>query len=168
MHHLLPYSDSCLYWCLAYIREGTTDLRIYVAVTSPYSWNRGVTSSLTIQDNPHTYLRNVIWKEELWDPRCEPDCPDQRPDEQTRLKQEPNLSFLIVEPCCKNWYFMTGSFEDWCFAPTTSTISILSLFFLHRMKKKNDIATRQRKECGSKNFLDRKISRLYPRAPLYL
>ena len=36
MHHLLPYSDSCLYWCLAYIREGISDLRIYVAVTSPY------------------------------------------------------------------------------------------------------------------------------------
>jgi len=35
MHHLLPHSDSCLYWCLAYIREGTSDLRIYVAVTSP-------------------------------------------------------------------------------------------------------------------------------------
>ena len=43
MHHLLPYSDSCLYWCLAYIREGTSDLRIYVAVTSPYHRDRGVT-----------------------------------------------------------------------------------------------------------------------------
>ena len=45
MHHLLPYSDSCLYWCLAYMREGSSDLRIYVAVTSPYPWNRGVTKT---------------------------------------------------------------------------------------------------------------------------
>ena len=43
MHHLLPYSDSCLYWCLAYILEGISDLRIYVAVTSPYPPDRGVT-----------------------------------------------------------------------------------------------------------------------------
>ena len=43
MHHLLPYSDSCLYWCLAYIRQGISDLRIYVAVTSPYPRERGVT-----------------------------------------------------------------------------------------------------------------------------
>jgi len=43
MHHLLPYSDSYLYWCLAYIREGISDLSIYVAVTSPYSRDRGVT-----------------------------------------------------------------------------------------------------------------------------
>ena len=32
--------------CLAYIREGSSDLRIYVAVTSPYPWNRGVTDIL--------------------------------------------------------------------------------------------------------------------------
>ena len=43
MHHVLPYSDFCLYWCLAYIREGISDLRIYVAVTSPYPRDRGVT-----------------------------------------------------------------------------------------------------------------------------
>ena len=43
MHHVHPYSDSCLYWCLAYIREGIFDLHIYVAVTSPYPWDWGVT-----------------------------------------------------------------------------------------------------------------------------
>jgi len=43
MHHVLPYSDSCLYWCLAYIHKGSSDLRIYVAVTSPYQRDRGVT-----------------------------------------------------------------------------------------------------------------------------
>jgi len=43
MHHTLPYSDSCLYWCLAYIREGISNLRIYVAVTSSYPRDRGVT-----------------------------------------------------------------------------------------------------------------------------
>jgi len=32
MHHVLSYSDSCQYWCLAYICEGTFDLRIFVAV----------------------------------------------------------------------------------------------------------------------------------------
>ena len=31
-----------LYWCLVYIREGISDLRIYVAVTSPYPRDRGV------------------------------------------------------------------------------------------------------------------------------
>jgi len=34
MHHVLSYSDSYLYCCLAYICEGIFDLRIYVAVTS--------------------------------------------------------------------------------------------------------------------------------------
>jgi len=43
MHRVLPYSDSCLYWCLTYIREGIFDLRIYVAVTSPYPRDRGFT-----------------------------------------------------------------------------------------------------------------------------
>jgi len=42
MHHVLPYSDSCLYWCLAYIRKDLSDLRIYVAVTSSYPRDRGV------------------------------------------------------------------------------------------------------------------------------
>ena len=36
---------SCLYWCLAYIREVISDLRMYVAVTSPYLPDRGVTNS---------------------------------------------------------------------------------------------------------------------------
>jgi len=43
MHHVLPYSDSCLYWCIGYIREGISDLHIYVVVTSPYPWDRGIT-----------------------------------------------------------------------------------------------------------------------------
>ena len=43
MHHVLPHSDSWLYWCLAYIREGIFDLCIYVTVTSPYLRDRGVT-----------------------------------------------------------------------------------------------------------------------------
>jgi len=42
MHHVLSYSDSYLYWCLAYIREGSSDLCIYVTVTSLYPWDRGV------------------------------------------------------------------------------------------------------------------------------
>jgi len=40
---ILLYFDSCLYWCLAYICEGISALRIYVAVTSSYSRDRGVT-----------------------------------------------------------------------------------------------------------------------------
>ena len=43
MHHVLSYSNSCLCWCLAYICEGISDLRIYVAVTSPYARDRDVT-----------------------------------------------------------------------------------------------------------------------------
>jgi len=43
-YHCASTSDSYLYWCLAYIREGISDLRIYVAVTSPYPPDRGVTT----------------------------------------------------------------------------------------------------------------------------
>jgi len=43
MHHIFLNSDSYLYWCLVYIREGISDLRIYVAVMSPYPRDRGVT-----------------------------------------------------------------------------------------------------------------------------
>ena len=43
MYHCASISDSCMYWCLAYIREGISDLRIYVAVASPYPPDRGVT-----------------------------------------------------------------------------------------------------------------------------
>jgi len=32
-----------LYWCLAYIRNGTIALCMYVAVVSPYPWDRGAT-----------------------------------------------------------------------------------------------------------------------------
>jgi len=41
-HHVLPYSNSSLYLCLAYVCEGISDLRIYVTVTSPYPRDRGV------------------------------------------------------------------------------------------------------------------------------
>ena len=47
---VLSHSDSCLCWCLAYISEGIFEQHIYVAVTSPYPPNRGVTTFL---------LRNV-------------------------------------------------------------------------------------------------------------
>ena len=47
MHCVFSCSDSCLYWCLAYICEGISALRIYIAVTSPYPWDQGVTSTLT-------------------------------------------------------------------------------------------------------------------------
>ena len=43
--------------CLAYIRGGCSDLRIYVAVTSPYPWNRGVTGRV-IKSSP--YLVNGL------------------------------------------------------------------------------------------------------------
>jgi len=39
---VLSHSNSCLYRCLAYIQEGISNLRIYVAVTSPYPPDRGV------------------------------------------------------------------------------------------------------------------------------
>ena len=44
---VLSHSDSYLYWCLAYIREGISGLRMYVAVTSSYPPDRGVTTTLT-------------------------------------------------------------------------------------------------------------------------
>ena len=33
---VLLYSDSCLYWCLAYICEGIFALRMYVTIAIPY------------------------------------------------------------------------------------------------------------------------------------
>ena len=39
---VLSHSDSCMYWFLAYIREGISDVRIYVAVASPYPRDRSV------------------------------------------------------------------------------------------------------------------------------
>jgi len=47
MHHVLLYSDSCLYWRLAYIREGIFDLRIYISVTSLYPRDWDVTLTFT-------------------------------------------------------------------------------------------------------------------------
>jgi len=43
IHHVLSYSNSCLYWCLKYMCEGIFDLHIYVEVMSLYPQNRGVT-----------------------------------------------------------------------------------------------------------------------------
>jgi len=40
---VLLYSDSCLYWCLAYICEGIFALRMYVTIVIPYSQDRGIT-----------------------------------------------------------------------------------------------------------------------------
>ena len=40
---VLSYSDSYLYWCLVYIYKGNSALHIYITVTSPYPWDRGVT-----------------------------------------------------------------------------------------------------------------------------
>jgi len=47
MHNVFRNTDSCLYWCLAYICEGIFDLHIYVAVTSPHPRDRGVTLSIS-------------------------------------------------------------------------------------------------------------------------
>jgi len=41
---VLPYSDSCMYWYLAYVCEGIFIMHIYVTVTSPYSWDQGITT----------------------------------------------------------------------------------------------------------------------------
>ena len=46
--HVILHSDSYLYGCLAYICEGIFDLRIYVAVTSPYPRDRDVTVSVEL------------------------------------------------------------------------------------------------------------------------
>ena len=42
---VLSYSNSCMYWYLAYIYEGISALCIYVAVTSPYLRDRDITIS---------------------------------------------------------------------------------------------------------------------------
>ena len=61
---VLSYSNSYLYWCLAYIHEGISDLRIYVAVTSPYPWDRFVTTPLKLNA---MFIRHVIYVDSLWD-----------------------------------------------------------------------------------------------------
>jgi len=59
MHHVFLNSDSYLYWYLAYIREGIFDLRIYVAVTSSYLRDRGVTIYKEVVEFYNEYLSNV-------------------------------------------------------------------------------------------------------------
>ena len=45
---VLLYSDSCMYWCLAYVCEGISTLRMYLVVASLYLWDRDVTSDLSL------------------------------------------------------------------------------------------------------------------------
>jgi len=61
---VLSHSDSCLYWCLAYIREGISDLHIYVAVTSPYPRDRGVTHHYTTRRSSCSWINvqsHLFW-----------------------------------------------------------------------------------------------------------
>ena len=46
--------------CLAYIRGGTLDSRIYVAVTSPYQRDRGVTKVYYLMVILGLYLSTLI------------------------------------------------------------------------------------------------------------
>jgi len=46
---VLPYSDSYMYWCLAYINEGIFALRMYVTVASMYQQDQGVTVSKCVK-----------------------------------------------------------------------------------------------------------------------
>ena len=57
MHHLLPYSHSCLYWCLAYIRKGISDLLIYVTVTFSYPRDRCATKLMS----HHHLVKDVFY-----------------------------------------------------------------------------------------------------------
>jgi len=65
---VFSHSDSCLYWCLAYICGGISALRIYIAVTSLYPQDRCVTmvvrSGITypVQVDAHIgFLEKLIW-----------------------------------------------------------------------------------------------------------
>ena len=95
MHNVLPYSDSCMYWCLAYIREGISDLRIYVAVTSLYPRNRDITSCKEYVGNrvEGIYLEEVVSCDAM------------------------SLQvFALASPCVCNWSHHAGrsSFEHVC------------------------------------------------------
>ena len=67
---VLSHSDSYLYWCLAYIREGISDLRIYVAVTSPYPQDWGVTvwnwSSSNLYDEIESWSKSSRFYDSLF------------------------------------------------------------------------------------------------------
>jgi len=57
---VLPFSDSCMYWCLAYVCEGIFILCMYVTVTYPYP--KGVTISC------HTWIViDMILSRGMWD-----------------------------------------------------------------------------------------------------
>ena len=66
---VLSHSDSCLYWCLAYIHEGISDMRIYVTVTSPYPRDLGVTISHHLAMMKYQLLLWIIsWEERIRSP----------------------------------------------------------------------------------------------------
>jgi len=62
-HHIILCSDSYLYWWLAYIHEGISDLCIYVAVTSSYPRDRDVTALLL-----HFILVSLKYLVSVWCP----------------------------------------------------------------------------------------------------
>ena len=69
MATVLPHSDSFLYWSLAYIREGISDLRIYVAVASPYPRERGgarPNDSLSLKFDRNWWLCLRTIEKDIW------------------------------------------------------------------------------------------------------
>ena len=63
---VLSYSDSFLYWWLAYIREGIFALYMYVAVTSPYP-GIGVLPPVSIRQWFETVNQLMLYEENKWD-----------------------------------------------------------------------------------------------------
>jgi len=71
------------------------------------------------------FVHDSIWMSKSSQSWCPPDLPWQR------------------DLVAKTDVSKQGCHENWCIVPTVSTIFILSLSFLHRIKKKNDIAIHQ-------------------------
>ena len=139
MHHILSYSDSYLYWFLAYICEGIFGLRIYVAVTSPYPRDRGVTRSIYTTSPPpsplhlrnkhtilltwiecqHQYLlrshnlsfsEELLWPIQMWWDKKEWSSADMCGQLPQHTHMKRNISLLLTLNSLNSWSFVVFSF----------------------------------------------------------
>ena len=135
-------------------------------------------SSVTVLDNSHSYLRHATRKEEFWAPRWKLGWSDRRSDEQTRSKWEPYPSFMIAESRTENRCFMTSSSRRLIFCANQTPEwqehgnhfhHLHPLSFLHwSKKKKKDMANHQNKEFRSKDFPEKTKGSFNSKASSYL
>ena len=67
IHCVLSYSVSFLYLCLAYICECISDLHIYIAATSLYSQDQGITTSFSTLGSRFNLNANLaVHQQQTW------------------------------------------------------------------------------------------------------